>query len=459
MMLTRVKPTGFGRRCRGILQTCSLVGFLFVCGTAYGQAATSPSSDPPAQKQDNQPTAQTHPHNPELWNVDQMMEDAVLQIARRYNLNKAQENFTRLLLVGRVRAFLDEHEGEVRQLLTENIELRLNPAKATPEAYKDWAIKALPVYEAAQEAIFAGNEEWREILDEDQKKLHDQDLAQMRTNFDQVERTLSQWQRGEGLAAPRRSLQTDGPDGQAGRLSDPQQGGVVRSQFMEDNWLAYVNLFIQAYKLDEKMANAARAKIHKEALAQAKAYREKHEREFEAIEQEMRHPSTDPEKPTKPRELVLRKAGLERPIRTMFVKMNERLQELPTSKQKNDVDAQKQQQLINLFKMLSGEYDPKEPTNIGATGRPDPKAATTAPATAPADAAPTTTKPAAVGPEKEQPSGEKATPATQKAEVSAEAPKKPAAPPEAKDGSAEEDSGGPPQPKAEEPSKPVEVGE
>ncbi len=439
MILTRVKPRGFDRCCRSVLWACMLVGFLFACGAAYGQAAPSPAANSPAEKQEGSATAKTHPNNPELWNVDQMMEDAVLQIARRYNLNKAQENYTRLLLVGRVRTFLDEHEDEVRQLLTENIALRLNASKATPEAYKDWAERAYPVYEAAQAAIFDGNDEWRAILDEDQKKLHDQDLAQMQTNFTQVKQTLNQWKRGEGLAARNRSLSNNGAGKQAGGVSDSQAGGVVRSQFMEDNWLAYVNLFIQAYKLDEKMANAARAKIHKESLEQAKAYREKHKQEFEAIQHEMRHPSTDPKRPTRPRELVLRKAGLERPLRTMFIRMNDRLNELPTSKQKSAVNPEKLQQLINLFKMLSGEYDPKPTENIGATGRPDPKLATTAPAPADAKTGPATTQPATVGPAKEPPSQTK-----------------PAAAPEPKDEKVEKKSADTPAPKAKEPPKPAE---
>lgn len=330
------------------------------CGhAAFGQApSTAPAASPATQRS----TAQTHPQNPELWDVQQMMEDAVLQISRRYNLNKAQENYTRMLLVGRVREFLDKHEKDVRELLKESIDLRLHPEKGTPEVYQRWAERAEPIYEAARKAILEGNDEWREILNEEQKRLHDQDLSQMKDNFTQVNQVIVDWKAGKGPSIGR-GAQAPG--------SVSTQPTPVEHRFIEDNWLAYVATFIQAYQLDEKQANAAKAKVYAEFFGKAKAHRERYKDEFAKIEAELKSPSKDPNKPTKPPELFRRKGELEKPIQKMFVEMDERLNELLRSEQRTNVDKEKKRQLETLYRMLSGQLLDKRETAGSVTSRPD----------------------------------------------------------------------------------------
>ncbi len=143
-------------------------------------------------------TPKTHPTQPQLWNVDRMMEDAVMQITRRYNLNKEQEKYTRLMLKDKVRAFLGEHESDVRELLKESFEMKIKGSQ--PDALKSWSERAQPIYEAAMTAILEGNLEWGDILDNEQKKTHEQDLAMMRTQFKRINTTLDGWKGGTGQA-------------------------------------------------------------------------------------------------------------------------------------------------------------------------------------------------------------------------------------------------------------------
>src|SRR5262249_16481419 len=146
---------------------------------------------PAGEKPKDQPiTSQTHPNNPELWNVDAMMEDAVKQISRHYNLTKEQEDFTRLLLIKRTKPFLSQYEHDVRELLKESIDMRQGLKPGGADAFKKWAERAEPIYDAAKKAILDGNKEWRVVLNPDQLKIHDNDLALMNTNFEQVTRTL-----------------------------------------------------------------------------------------------------------------------------------------------------------------------------------------------------------------------------------------------------------------------------
>src|ERR1043166_2968122 len=238
---------------RAVLTWLAAAAVLFIAAKASSGQTPPPPADDAAKKP---PTAQTHPNNPELWNTDAMMEEAVTQIARRYNLNSAQENYTRLLLTKRTKAFLEIYETDVRELLKESIEWRIGAKPASVESYMKWAVRAAPIYQAASKAILEGNEEWDAILNEDQKKIHNADVALMKTNFMGISKTMDEWQSGKTPAGmkpgvePQPAVATGPKTKEANKLS-PNPPGIVR-KLPEDSWLAYVNLFIEPYKLDEK---------------------------------------------------------------------------------------------------------------------------------------------------------------------------------------------------------------
>lgn len=326
----------------GILVFCSQV--------AVGQQPPTQSGD--AKKA---PTAQTHPNNPEMWNIEAMMEEAVTQIARRYNLSEPQENYTRLLLKKRTIAFLEVNEKDVRELLKESIDLRTGTKPPSFEAYMKWAVRAAPIYAEASKAIIEGNDEWRAILNDEQKKTHDADLSLMRTNFDQVGKTMEEWQKGNTPVG--RAPGTAPGEGGPGVVGNPQQGqklivppAIVRRE-PEDNWLAYANLFIDTYRLDEKQANAARDRVHKDMKDQAIKYRQKHKAEFEAVETGTKLAGASK---MKIQETAAKKVELEKPVREMFMDMDRRLDGLVDSKQRANVNLDKKKLLDRNFETLAG---------------------------------------------------------------------------------------------------------
>jgi hypothetical protein len=361
-------------------------------------SSETPAATQPAGEQ--KVTAQTHPNNPELWNTEQMMDDAVVQISRRYNLNDAQSEYTRLLLTGRVRAFLDIHEKDIRELLRESIDLRLGKSLGSPQAYQKWAERAAPIYLAAQNAILEGNAEWREILDETQKVTHDADLAAMHANFEQVSRMLDTWRAGNAPpmlanAQQAQNAQQTGLSGggtttaQQGRVSDPQQPVIQRQ--VEDSWLAYVNRFIDTYQLDDKQAISARDKIYKDIRDQATRYRDQKRSEFAALDAETLSAKPKWDK----QEIERRRKKLERPIGDLFTTLDQRLRTLPDQKQLKNADAEKVRQLEAWYKMLAGQFDIKESN--------DKKADSKAPAAAPAEQKPSEPPPPVDTDPEEQP--------------------------------------------------------
>ncbi len=373
---------------------------LLVSGVAFGQVVESGMDAGPAATKPAGATARTHPNDPAVWNADQMMEEAVLQITRRYNLNKAQEEYTRLLLVRRTKAFLAVYEDQVRQLLKESIELRLGLRPGTPEALMDWAERAAPIYEAAKDAILEGNTEWRDILNDEQKRLHDSDLAQMQGNFANVDRVLQSWREGRGsttgwgVTQPPPQPRPEGGVAGGQVSSAPAQ---VELRHLEDNWLAYVERFIQVYKLNEKQQNSAKVRIHKEMMEQAREYRNKHKADFDKLEAELRDALAKEDGKARREELLATRSRLESPIRTMFVHLDRRLKDQLLAEQRAGVDPEQKRLLDKMYHELATDPAEKPPqAKDGVKPTPDTQpAAESRPATTQPAAGPSpTTKPA-----------------------------------------------------------------
>lgn len=340
---------GFSRLGMGL---CFVLG-LALSAPVFGQT-TEKADD--ANTAAEKPTALTHPNNPMIWDVDTMMEQAVQQISKRYNLNPKQEEYTRLLLKRRVNEFLDQHEVEVRELLQESIDMRKDPSKAGTVALQVWAQRALPLYEEAAQAIIDGNEEWGVILTDDQKKIHNADMDLMKKSFSAATNTITAWSEGKGPAltpiASARKPSTNADDKNDGKGVTNKPVSVVRPN-IEENWKSYVILFAEAYGLDQAATNSANEKIYKEQYDKAQQYRESKADEFARIQHRLDTLSrTDYREREK---LQDRKQDLERRIYDLFIEMDERLQRLPTAAQSANVDAKKKKDLENLYAALSGK--------------------------------------------------------------------------------------------------------
>jgi len=317
------------------------------------------------QNSDGTPaTAQTHPESPMAWDTDAMMNQAVDQISRRYNLNDQQKEYTRLLLVSRVRAFLDQHEMEVRELLQESIDMRTGKRPSDAIALQVWANRALPLYQEASKAILDGNEEWAVILDDEQKEIHDRDMALMRRSFKNATETMGTWQEGKGKLPtvaqgkkPPQNVKTvnaNESDKTVGAVStDPRPSRVVK---LEDNWLAYVNAFINTYALEGKDEVSARDKILKDMYAQARKYRELNKQQFEKLDKRQKNAAKD--RTVRIHDVLKQKKQLELPIREMFVKLDKRLRRLPTAEQFANADADDKKKLEDYFTALAGDAAP-----------------------------------------------------------------------------------------------------
>jgi hypothetical protein len=289
----------------------------------------------------------------ELWPTDKMIDMACDQIGRRYDLTPEQDEYTRALMSQRVKRFLGTYESEIRALLKEAWTLRLKGDTPTTETAKAWAERAAPIFEAAKKEILEGNQEWREVLNEQQQRIHDVDMRVMDVNFRVTAQRLDRWRAG-GFDASRDWARGGFLGAMAGPQRSTSQPDIRREPRMprvqEDYWEQYVRRFIQNYKLDESQTQAAQS-ILSECTQRAKEYRQGRRQQFEKANTRYREAlAATPRNLESIREARRQVSELNRPIKELFRELRDRLDDIPTAAQKQAYDSTRQERIARIRK-------------------------------------------------------------------------------------------------------------
>lgn len=131
-----------------------------------------------------------------MLNVDMMVETYVGFLARKYDLNEDQDEFTRQFLKQKADEFMNGSGDEVRALVDRLFDVRTG-GEMSNEELQEWGRQATPIYEEAKRLIIDGNDEWREILTDEQRRMHDKDVKLMYQSFDTTETQLDRIVSGE----------------------------------------------------------------------------------------------------------------------------------------------------------------------------------------------------------------------------------------------------------------------
>ncbi len=161
-----------------------------------------------AQEKQEQRQSRTAGFDAIIDNVDLLIDNYSKFLGRKYNLTEEQDEYTKALLREKAYEFIDKHEDELRHIVDRMFDVRTG-GEMTQEELIEWGKEAKPLYEDAKKLIIAGNDEWREILTPEQRKIHDEDLKLMeesfRTTEDQLQRIISGQMTVEEFRSPRRS--------------------------------------------------------------------------------------------------------------------------------------------------------------------------------------------------------------------------------------------------------------
>lgn len=131
-----------------------------------------------------------------FFNVDAMIDSYARILARKYDLTEEQDVFTQEYLRMKAHEFLDKHQDKLFELMDRLIEVR-GGSEIDQQELIGWGKRALPLYEEAKLLIIEGNNEWREILTEEQRQVHDEDLKMMYQSFTRTEDQLHRMVRGQ----------------------------------------------------------------------------------------------------------------------------------------------------------------------------------------------------------------------------------------------------------------------
>ncbi|MCB9850599.1 MAG: hypothetical protein H6817_07825 [Phycisphaerales bacterium] len=277
-----------------------------------------------------------------FWNVDQLMNRAAENISKRYNLNEKQRKDTHEMLTREVTKFLNEHE-DIWPLVRDLARYQQMGEQPDGKIGAKLATKVLPLLREIEDTIVEANERWRDILTDEQKRLHDYDLEDMAKTFAKMNdnyRQLAEGGDGEFRVFP----EPNRSEGQPKMPPRPSQNynpappmAIQREVPQEHMWERYVREFRQDYRLDDDQSEAALS-ILKECMQRAEDYRKSKRAEFAQVEERLRDANRadlSPEARTaKTRVWVQIERALNKPIVDLFQELKDRLEPIPTEAQR-----------------------------------------------------------------------------------------------------------------------------
>ncbi len=140
--------------------------------------------------------APPRPNYTSMLNVDAMIDNYSRLVARKYNLTPEQDAYTQQLIRDKSNAFLAEYREQLFPLVDRLFDVRAGSNISLSEMMQ-WGQTAAPIFEKAKAIIVEANNDWRQILDDNQKKIHDGDVQLMWQNFSTAEDQLQRMKRGE----------------------------------------------------------------------------------------------------------------------------------------------------------------------------------------------------------------------------------------------------------------------
>jgi len=269
--------------------------------------------------------------------AEMIMNEAVKNIARRYNLNEAQRQKTDEIMKRDVNKFLKEHEAQVWPIIRDLMGNGFQPPQ-NPDDVKRIGQAAAPLFKEVQKAILDGNREWRQYLTPEQQKMHDYDLGEMDKQFVEAEKNLQAWAEGKprgGLFQPP-SMDKSPPTPPLpapGLPTPPAPPEPELEIFVRESLFdTYVEDFIKQYQLDPGQIETARS-ILAEYKQKAAAFKEANRAELTKVANDLKAAMDSKDRDRVAQAETDRKKVLQ-PAYEMFGEMDERLKALLTSAQK-----------------------------------------------------------------------------------------------------------------------------
>lgn len=269
----------------------------------------------------------------EFWPASDILKMAVGNLSKRYNLNEEQRAYTDDMMSNGVSAFLESHREEVWPLLRDLVLQQRKGEAPDAETAKRLGPVALKIIREAEEEIYKSNAEWREILTDEQKRLHDWDLAEMRSTFRTMTENFEAWEQGNptnGNLFPRRVKSKTEPR----RPAEPRKAGTYHpppadDPELDDKFELYVRKFIKDYMLKADQIDAAQS-ILREIKERAAAFRLANAEKIQEVKAGLNQGKVSDR-----RRWNATRRKLMKPITDLYVELTERLEQIPDDGQRD----------------------------------------------------------------------------------------------------------------------------
>jgi hypothetical protein len=296
-------------------------------GTAGQQA--SQARDPEQQRAQNFMS---------MWNPQAMIDQSVKQAVKRYSLTPEQEQIARKMTSEGVNAFLDKHEAELRGLIRDAIQARFSGGTPSTQQVQEWAKRAGPLLEEAKKAILEGNQQFRDVLTEDQKKVFDIDQKVIQQQFAYTDTMVDRWTQGK--FDPETDLR-GGWFGDRQRRRPPTTRPSQPGREQLDRWDLYVRGFINRYSLDAPQTSQAMG-ILADSKRRATEYWFSRKADIDAANERIQELLADPSRSEQVPAARKQLDDLNRPVETLYAEMQERLNKIPTDAQRQAFEVETQ---------------------------------------------------------------------------------------------------------------------
>jgi hypothetical protein len=284
-----------------------------------------------------------------LWPSRKLMRSMLTRMADdmvgRYGLSDDKRDQVRNATVDRWMDFLSDNRTKLQPLVNEFLEMRLALEPPFEEQVKEWAERALPVFDETRSQIEQNWNDLREVLNPWQRAKFEIDALATKAGLEVAQRRLTQWKQGQfeltDVWEPRdRAAQRQARERRAAERAERRERIEAEASAAEpsdqielelDSWDRYAAEFISKHDLDEAQRDSVRSTLT-EVKARAQAHRDRHREEIVELERRIEAPDpSDDDREAIKGELV----RLYGPIDELFAELQRRLDSVPTESQKS----------------------------------------------------------------------------------------------------------------------------
>ncbi len=294
--------------------------------------------------------------------ITRMLDRLADGMADHYDFDDAQVEQITGVLKDRIPKWMAENRTELQTLTNEYIEALLNLEPPTKEEVAKWADRALPMVNSFKDLVLKTSEDMKPFMTEDQALKLEGEMAGFEVGMGFANQKLVSWSEGnydpetewpdsrrfrdreredrERLDREMRVARQEArgevvegelvvetsPNGESGAREGRSR--INRKEQPLDEWGKYVEDYIRRYQFNDDQKSSAR-RFLSVAYDERDAYLRKRGEEKTRLETALREASGDAR--AKAQEELDR---FNKPMQTMFTKLKERLDRLPTRAQK-----------------------------------------------------------------------------------------------------------------------------